>query len=46
MKFSSLLPSWVASLGRRLGAASMGHELPVFVGGACVGDIAEWRKGA
>ena len=46
MESSPLLPSWIAWLGRRLGAAPMGRELPVFVGDAGVGNIAEWQQGA
>jgi len=46
MESSSLLPSWVVWLGRRLGVASMGREPPVSVGGGRVGNIAEWQQGA
>ena len=43
---SSALPSWVAWLGHPLGAASMGRELPAFVGDAHVGNTAEWSQDA
>jgi hypothetical protein len=46
MKSSSLVPSWVVWLGRYLGAASTGRELPALVGDARVGDIAEEWHGA